>query len=48
MKLFLTLLLVQVVIGLVTDRFDRWTYLYVVTSAVVTTGLFYTMQRFWL
>lgn len=47
MKLLLPFLLLMVVAGLVTDRFDRRTYSVVAGAAVVMMVLFYGMQRWW-
>lgn len=47
MKLLLVFLLGAVVLGLVSDRFDRWTYAMVVAGSVLTTALFFVFPRFW-
>jgi hypothetical protein len=46
-KLLLVFLLGMVVLGLVTDRLDRRIYALVAGCATVTTGLFFTFERFW-
>jgi hypothetical protein len=47
MKLLLVFLLSTVVLGLVTDRLDRWTYACVIGGATLTTALFFAFTRFW-
>jgi MFS family permease len=47
MKLLLVFLLGMVVLGLVSDRFDRRTYALVAGCATFTTALFFTFDRFW-
>jgi hypothetical protein len=40
-------LLAMVVVGLFTEQLNRWTYALVLGGAVMTTALYYGMQRFW-
>jgi hypothetical protein len=47
-KLVLVFLLAMVVLGLVTDRLDTRVYLIVFSGAMMLTGLFFSLQRFWL
>jgi hypothetical protein len=47
MNLLLVFLLSCVVLGLVTDRLDRWTYALVAAGATLTTALFFAFVRFW-
>lgn len=48
MKLLLVFMLLAVILGFVTDRVTPWLVALVVGGAIVTTGLFHTMVRFWL
>jgi hypothetical protein len=47
MKLFLAYLLAMVVLGLVTERLSARVYGLVLLAAVITTALFYELERFW-
>jgi hypothetical protein len=46
-NLLLAFLLSSVLLGLVTSRLDRWTYLTVVSGSIGVTMLYFGLQRFW-
>jgi len=47
MKLFLAYLLAMVVLGLVSERLSARVYGLVFLAAMITTVLFYELERFW-
>jgi hypothetical protein len=46
-KLLLLFLFGAVALGLVTDRFDRWTYAMVAGGATLFTAAMFLLLRFW-